>query len=165
MRSVLKSTEIEGIAQWEETVSAWMDGESASDWPDDLGSAAGRRTWDTYHLIGDVLRTTDLSLKPSAVFHARLSEALAREPAMIARPRRIRIKLSASGLAAALLVASGLWLARAFFIDTDAGVTVLAEAGTAPMIAPGLNDYLDAHWQVAGPGAVRYVSFDLAGQR
>jgi len=160
MQTALKSSGIEGIAYGEEAVSAWIDGESATDWPDELDTAAGRKTWDAYHLIGDVLRTADLSLSPSAAFSARLAEALAQEPIIIARPRPSLYKIGLSGLALAAAVASIIWVARPYWIDADVGATVLAEAGTSPAVTPGLNDYLDAHWQMAGPGAVRYVSFD-----
>jgi len=165
MQAAHKDPEVVGIAHWEETVSAWLDGESATDWPDELDSVAGRKVWDTYHLIGDVLRTTDLALDPSVGFRTRLAEALAQEPAIIARPSRTLLKVGLSGLAVAATVMALVWAVRPDTMGADGGATVLAEAGTAPAIVSGLNDYLDAHWQMAGPGAVRYVSFDSGAQR
>jgi len=160
LKSSEQSSEIEGIVHGEEAVSAWIDGESATGWPDELDTAAGRKTWDAYHLIGDVLRTADLSINPSAAFSARLAQALADEPAIIARPRRALTKIGLSGLAVAAVVASVVWLARPDLMDADLEATVLVEAGAASTITPELNDYLDAHWQMAGPGVVRYVSLD-----
>lgn len=168
MQTALKSSSaeaIEGIAQWEETVSAWLDGESATDWPDNLDTAAGRKAWDTYHLIGDVMRTPDLSVHPTPEFSARLAEALAREPAIIARPRRHLIKVGLSGLAVAAAVASVVWVAQPYLSGPEAGGTVLAEAGASAPAPAGLTDYLDAHRQMAGPSAVRQVSFDGGAER
>ena len=161
MQTAPEPREIEGIADWEEKLSAWMDGELTADWPDNLETPAGRRTWDAYHLIGDVMRTPDLSVVPSADFSARLAEALAQEPAIIARPRRHFFKVGLSGLAVAAAVASVVWIARPYLMTPEGGETVLAEAATtAPVVSAGLNDYLDAHRQMAGPNAVRQVSFD-----
>ena len=166
MQTAPEPRDIEGIANWEEKLSAWMDGESTDELPDNLDTPAGRRTWDTYHLIGDVMRTPELSVEPSADFSAKLAAALADEPVIIARPRRHKLKIGLSGLAVAAAVASVVWVARPYLADPPAGEAVLAEAGTdAPVVATGLNDYLDAHRQMAGPNAVRQVSFDGEVQR
>ena len=52
-------------SSWEESVSAWMDGEESDDIIPGLLSREGRQTWDTYHLIGDSLRNADLALTPA----------------------------------------------------------------------------------------------------
>jgi len=105
-------------------------------------------------------------LNPTTTFHARLSAALSQEPAIISRARPRMLKIGLSGLAAACVVVSAIWLVRPAWIGGDEGVTVLAEAGTAPTVASGrLSEYLDAHWQIAGSGVVRYVSFDVGAQR
>src|SRR3546814_13245373 len=74
----------------EESVSAWMDGEASEDLFSGLATVQGRRTWDTYHLIGDALRNTDLAVSPSASFHAKLSRALDAELPIVAPQRRRR---------------------------------------------------------------------------
>jgi len=166
MQTAHNAPDIEGIAHWEESVSAWMDAESTRDWADKLDTAAGRRTWEMYHLIGDVLRSADLALKPATDFNARLAQALEREPTFsVGARRRLLVRGGLSGLALAATVAAVVWIARPDLIDAEPGVTVLAEAGTAPVAPFGLNDYLDAHWQMAGPSAVRHVSFDAGVER
>ena len=65
MQTAAKSVEI-AESSWEESVSAWMDGEDSDDIFPSLLSKEGRQTWDTYHLIDDSLRIADLALTPSA---------------------------------------------------------------------------------------------------
>ncbi|HAP25677.1 MAG TPA: hypothetical protein DCR74_08610, partial [Achromobacter sp.] len=87
MQTAAKSVEI-AESSWEESVSAWMDGEDSDDILPSLLSKEGRQTWDTYHLIGDSLRNSDLALTPSAAFSARLARALDAELPIVAAPRR-----------------------------------------------------------------------------
>jgi len=155
----------EGIVQREAIVSVWMDGESDTEWPDALDGVVGRRAWATYHLIGDVLRTTELSLTPSATFNTCLTEVLSHEPAIVARAPRRLLKIGVTSLAAIFVLGSALWLARPLLPDFDAQPTELADATTDAADAPSLSEYLDAHWQMAGSGAVRYVSFDAGARR
>ena len=68
-------------------LSEWLDGERT------LGDSfnltnVNRDKWDTYHLIGDVMRRSDLATQPSAAFQARLNRALDAELPIIASPRR-----------------------------------------------------------------------------
>jgi|HigsolmetaAR206D_1030411.scaffolds.fasta_scaffold01078_16 Negative regulator of sigma E activity len=166
MQTATPSREPEGVAQWEENLSAWLDGESTLDWPENIDTAAGRQTWDAYHLIGDVLRAGDLGAEPSPAFRRRLAEALDKELPIVAPRRRHVVKVGLSGLAVAAAVASVVWMARPYFgagVAPSAGPGVLAEAEAPVQLAaemPGLGDYLEAHRQVAGPSAVRQVSFD-----
>lgn len=150
---------------WEESVSAWMDGEEADDIFFGL-SREGRQTWDTYHLIGDALRNTELAATPSAGFHARLSRALDAELPIVAVPRRRSpLRLGLSGLAVAAAVATVAWVAQPYLAGggaPGAETRVLADASLGGGAdAPGLSDYLEAHRQMAGPSAVRQVSFDI----
>ncbi|WP_144638700.1 sigma-E factor negative regulatory protein [Bordetella genomosp. 13] len=145
-------------------ISAWLDGEEGDDFPSHLATPQGRRTWDTYHLIGDALRSTELSVQPSADFHARLSRALEAEMPIVAAPRRrTPIRLGLSGLAVAAAVATVAWVSQPYLggVSKPADSAVLADAGaTGNFEDAGLRDYLEAHRQMAGPSAVRQVSFD-----
>ena len=167
MQTASRSREPEGIAHWEEGLSAWLDGESAAGWPENVDTPAGRHAWDAYHLIGDVLRGGELAGEPSAAFRRRLAQALDQEMPIVAPRRRHAVKIGLSGIAVAAAVASVVWMAQPYFGDKPAvqGARVLAEASPAvqPLPVadmPGLGDYLEAHRQVAGPSAVRQVSFD-----
>jgi len=71
---------------FEARISAWVDGEERIR-PEDLATPYGRQLWDSYHLIGDVLRSPSLALHPSPLFYARLSKAIDAEPAIIAPTR------------------------------------------------------------------------------
>jgi len=167
MQSTAKSA-VDTDISLEESVSAWMDGEASEDIFPDLATAHGRRTWDTYHLIGDALRNTDLAVSPSADFHARLARALDAElPIVAPQRRRSPLRLGLSGLAVAAAVATVAWVAQPYIMGGSsrpaADARVLADA-SAPE-APGLRDYLEAHRQMAGPSAVRQVSFDAGAGR
>lgn len=169
MQTASPSREPVGIAQWEENLSAWLDGESTADWPENIDSAAGRQAWDTYHLIGDVLRAGQLSAEPSPGFRRRMAESLEQELPIVAPRRRQAVKFGLSGLAVAAAVASVVWMARPYFGEGErpgaGSAQVLAEAAAPVQVAadmPGLGDYLEAHRQVAGPSAVRQVSFDTS---
>lgn len=158
-------------SSWEESVSAWMDGEESDDIIPGLLSREGRQTWDTYHLIGDSLRNADLALTPSAAFQTRLARALDAELPIVAAPRRRSpLRVGLSGLAVAAAVATVAWVAQPYLTGEPSGeVRVLADA-SAPASASaaddsGLRDYLEAHRQMAGPSAVRQVSFDVGAGR
>ncbi|OZI30425.1 hypothetical protein CAL29_20555 [Bordetella genomosp. 10] len=159
---------------WEASVSAWMDGEGFEEWLDGLEVAEGRETWDTYHLIGDVMRNPELAITPSPGFSARLSAALDNELTIVAAPRKRRFarpswRLGLSGAAMAAAVASVVWVAQPLLGGgTPSQETrVIADATPAASSAeePVLSDYLEAHMQMAGPSAIRQVSFDLGAGR
>ena len=169
MQTAAKSVVI-AESSWEESVSAWMDGEESDDIFPGLLSREGRETWDTYHLIGDSLRNADLALTPSAAVQARLARALDAELPIVAAPRRRSpLRVGLSGLAVAAAVATVAWVAQPYLTGEPATeVRVLADASTTPAAAAddsGLRDYLEAHRQMAGPSAVRQVSFDTGAGR
>lgn len=149
-------------ASWEASVSTWIDGEGDIR-PEDLDSPYGRQLWDTYHLIGDVLRSDGLAIKPSDFFYARVSKAIDAEPPILA-PRILRrhgpVRVGLSGLAVAAAVASVVWIALPY----------LQGAGSAPPVRvmatasddAGLRDYLDAHREIAGVAPVRQASFEVS---
>jgi sigma-E factor negative regulatory protein RseA len=155
---------------WEASVSSWVDGE-ADIRSEELDTPYGRQIWDTYHLIGDVMRSPDLAIRPTDRFYARVSAALDAEPAIVAPSPLIRrhlVRNSLSGLAVAAAVASVVWMARPFFFAPDAppsAVPVMAQAAETDATDPGLADYMAAHQSMAGAGAVRQVSYDGMGAR
>jgi len=165
MQTAAKSVEIPGASEetsLEASLSAWLDGEGSDEFPSLLDNPQGRRTWDTYHLIGDALRSGELAVQPSADFHARLTRALDAELPIVAAPRRrLPLRLGLSGLAVAAAVATVAWVAQPYLGGAPAGDTqVLADASAPAIEDAGLRDYLEAHRQMAGPSAVRQVSFD-----
>lgn len=165
MKTATQSKEVSEVASWEASVSAWVDGEESVR-SEDLGTPYGRRVWDTYHLIGDVLRNEDLAIVPSDRFYARVSQAVDKEPVIVAPHvrRRLPMRLGVSGLVVAAAVASVVWVALPYFSGADSGsshVQVVASASDDP----GLTDYLDAHSQLIGADPVRQVSFDTGMTR
>jgi len=157
----------EAESAWEESVSAWVDGEDDIR-PEDLDTPYGRQGWDTYHLIGDVMRSRDLAVQPSEMFYARLSRAIDDEPPIVAPRRSFRHSAAArvglSGLAVAAAVAAVVWVALPQFGVSGTGAAptqVLASSDDA-----SLSDYVSAHREFAGVNPVRQVSFEsgVAGQ-
>lgn len=149
---------------WEASVSTWIDGEGEPR-PEELDTPYGRQTWDTYHLIGDVMRNQDLAIKPSDFFYARVSKAIDAEPHIVAPRfgrRRHQVKTGLSGLAVAAAVATVVWVALPYFsapaTPGGAGAQVFASAADDP----GFNDYLDAHREIAGMNPVRQASFEVS---
>jgi sigma-E factor negative regulatory protein RseA len=154
---------------WEASVSSWVDGE-ADLRAEELDSPYGRQVWDTYHLIGDVMRSQDLAIQPSERFYARVSAALAAEPAIVAPAPLVRHhawRLGLSGLAVAAAVASVVWMVRPFMSGSEAppAAPVLAQASESEAADPALADYMAAHQDMAGAGPVRQVSYDGMGSR
>ncbi|MPT28388.1 MAG: hypothetical protein E2602_16095 [Achromobacter sp.] len=169
MQTTAAKSVVSSEASWEESVSAWMDGEETDDILPGLLTREGRQTWDTYHLIGDALRNSDLALTPSAAFQARLSRALDAELPIVAAPRRRSpLRMGLSGLAVAAAVATVAWVAQPYLTGGSTGTEtrVLADASLGGGTdTSGLSDYLEAHRQMAGPSAVRQVSFDVGAGR
>ena len=167
MQIAAKTIQDEEQLSWESSVSVWMDGEGGEIRPEDLDSPYGRQVWDTYHLIGDVLRSEELAVKPTDLFYARLSKALDAEPAIVAPQRRryTPVRLGLSGLAVAAAVASVAWVALPYFSGGAAQPAVSAPIVASAGDDASLRDYLAAHSQIAGVGPVRQVSFDAGDAR
>jgi len=150
---------------FESRVSAWTDGHGDIR-PEDLDSPYGRQVWDTYHLIGDVLRSDDLAHKPSDFFYARVSRAIDAEPAILAPQRRGSAlkRVGLPGFAVAAAIATVVWVALPYLSASTQGdampVQVVASADDA-----GVGDYIDAHRQFAGVSPIRQVSFDGGAAR
>ena len=158
-------------------ISAWVDGEIEGDLPDILATPHGRQAWDTYHLIGDTLRSGDLALPAHAGFQARLLQALEAEPAIVApsvpASTRRPLRMTLSGLAVAAAVAMVAWMIQPYLGGNSERSPALADAAStgsgntnaATLDEASLHDYLEAHRQLAGPTAVRQVSFDVGTSR
>lgn len=137
----------------EESVSLWADNEYAID-ADQIDTPYGRQVWDSYHLIGDVLRTESLAIEPSDLFYARIAKAIDAEPELLA-PQSLktgqwrRWTLPVTGVAAALLAT--FWFAQPVSIEEAA--PVLAQADEVWI------DYIDAHRSLVGASPASYVSY------
>ena len=164
---------------WEAQVSAWIDAEGDIR-PEDLDSPYGRHLWDTYHLIGDVLRSKELAIRPTDLFYARVSKAIDAELPIVApgSHKHAKLRRGLSGLAVAAAVASVVWVAMPYFSGNGVGTTQVQivagavnpagssdSASSADVDNVGLRDYLDAHRQIAGVSPVRQASFDLGTSR
>ncbi len=128
---------------------------------------AAREAWQTYHLIGDVLRAPDLaSGTPPAAFLARLSQRLAAEPAPAPAPvaeARTRRPSANDGMfgwrrvaaAASLAVAAvGGWLA--FDAWRDPSQPQLARDESGRMLRDArLDELLFAHRQFGGANGLQ----------
>lgn len=155
--------EQEHQASPEASISAWIDGE-ADIRPEDLDTPYGRQVWDTYHMIGDVLRSDELAIRPSDFLYARISRAIDEEPPIVAPhalSSRRYVRFGLQGLAVAAAVAAVAWVSLPYFTTTgnvSAEPPVLAVNGNE-----GLHDYVAAHRDITGVGPVRQVSFEIAG--
>lgn len=139
----------------EESVSAWVDHEQTID-VDQLDTPYGRQLWESYHLIGDVLRNEKLAIEPSELFYARVSKAIDDEPVVFAPsalkpPVWRRWLIPTTSLGAALLVT--LWLVQPTHIEEVA--PVLASVDDVWV------DYIDAHRSMTGVGPASYVSYSI----
>ena len=150
-----------------ERISALMDGElDESELSRNLARLKGdpdlRHTWDTYHLIGDVLRD---HVTPG--FAARVSGRLAAEPTVLAPARRsaalraVQIGLSAAaGAAGVALVA---WMALPTLLPEPQQAAVAPPPAVAPVAvvtpaAVGVENYLLAHQSFSPAGAMQGVA-------
>lgn len=159
----MQAEQQEQQASLEASISAWIDAE-ADIRPEDLDTPYGRRVWDTYHMIGDVLRSDELAIRPSDFLYARISRAIDEEPPIVAphsQPLRRYARAGLSGIAVAAAVAAVAWVALPYFTTADPAAVeppVLAASETE-----GLYDYVAAHRDITGVGSVRQVSIDLVG--
>lgn len=151
-----------------DALSAFMDGEA--DMPSFLtDSIKGRKDWDTYHLIGDILRSEALAQPVSQRFSQGLSQALQAEPTIIApKPRglhRFVGRYALPGVALTVVVIAVTWVAQPYIAPSGPLQASLAPAPSTLMSAaalpnPGLADYIDAHRHVTGMGGVNQAGLD-----
>ena len=151
-----------------EILSAWLDGEA----PDHCGlplSHVNRQVWDTYHFIGDVMRSNELAVQPSSQFQIRLTRALEAERPIVAVPackpgRGGAWCIGLSGAAMAAAVATVVWMAQPAFVGTGTDASGgLVEMAPSTFEDTALLAYLEAHRQMAGPSAIHQVSFQGTG--
>lgn len=160
MQALKSHSDEEQLNAWEASVSSWVDGEAEMR-PEELNSPYGRQVWDTYHLIGDVMRTEALAIRTSDRFYARLSKAIDEEPTILA-PHALKKSLAqryaVPGLAALAAVAAAVWMGLPYLGVTDApqGGSLVASAQDEQL----WNDYADLHRDFVGAGPVRHVSFE-----
>lgn len=126
--------------QW---LSALADGQTdavesaCAHWAKD---ADARRAWHEYQLIGDVLRSEDLALKPERdqAFLLKLRERLAQEPAIVApvpvaqprtAPRSTRRWAFAAAAAGFVMVGGVVWMLQG--LDGDQRLASAPAAGSA----------------------------------
>jgi sigma-E factor negative regulatory protein RseA len=141
----------------QEKISALTDGELE---PSELDAAfaslrqpEGRKDWDLYHQIGDVLRSEEMAVEMSPDFAARMAAKLDAEPTILAPVAQASKKQSAAicsksdmakrfampGLAAVLAVFTAYLVAPQLITDGDTKPTQnyasssLASAGTQAM--------------------------------
>lgn len=154
---------------WNETISEMLDGECDNFDVSRVDTPYGRQTWDTYHLIGDVLRSEHLAIRPSDLFNARISKLVAAEPAHHVAQRRTFMRWGVSGAAAVAAVAAIVWVnlptqPEESSQGNDAAAPVVAvHSSPNSMASPQreFQDYVTAHSQMVGAYPVRQVSYDL----
>ena len=168
MHVVQKNEHETETVSWEAAVSSWVDSEGEVR-PDELDSPYGRQLWDTYHLIGDVLRSEELAIRPSPMFYARLSRAIDAEPPVVAPGNFLKRPWSAglSGLAVAAAVVAVAWVVVPYFMadpmqNAPASAVQLVSAPTDEDAV--LHDYVNAHQGLVGVIPVRQVSYGTGVQ-
>ena len=163
VRQTRQKADPEASASLEVAVSAWVDGEEDIR-TEDLDTPYGRNLWETYHLIGDVMRNESLAIKPNEFFYARLSRAIDEEPPIVApvawHKRMPSLRLGLSGAVVAAAVAAVAWVAVPYLSGDGAPAAV----NTTPVLASaseesGMQDYLDAHRELTGSGSIMRASF------
>jgi len=144
---------------FEAKISAWVDGQDDVR-PEDVATPYGRQLWDTYHLIGDVLRNDSLAIQPRPAFCTRLSRALDAEPAIVAPTRWWSRHPALCGLAVTAAVAAVAWVALPYVMpraEMDAQTVLAIVSDDGP-----LGDYLQAHRESTGAAAMQRASFGVA---
>lgn len=178
-----------------EHLSALVDGESdaqatarfARAWRDD---AQLRQRWQTYHLIGDALRSDELARhQPGDAFMQGLRARLAQEPVVLAPTpmtppsRKTRWLRPVSAAAGVVAVAGSVWLLpmrqqggspQMLAAQSTPVVTAVAPSGLSGdriVRRAGLDVYLSAHQQFQSAAAIapmsgylRHADYDGAGR-
>ena len=149
-----------------ERISALMDGEVderelAQDLVHLSSNGGLRRTWDTYHLIGDTLRG-----HAAPALAAKMSQRLASEPTVLAPQRRAPrgkiAQLAFSAAAAAAGVVLVAWLALPGLKpepqQVAASAPPAAPVAAVTPVAVGVENYLLAHQSFSPAGAMQGVA-------
>jgi len=161
----MENTRTPPAIDWNESISEMLDGECDAFDASRMDTPYGRQTWDTYHLIGDVMRDEHLAIRPSDLFNARISKLIAAEPTHHVAPARGYLRWGASGVAAAAAVAALVWFNDPFPDNTvpAAQSRLAATQSTASADIPqnDFQDYVAAHSQMVGAYPVRQVSYEI----
>ncbi len=133
-------------ASTREKISELVDGEAE---PGDLRvliaqlkDGDGRHTWDLYHQIGDLLRSTEPGPTCSADFSARFAERFAAEPVLLPPRRSLIARLGAwpTTMAAVAAAGFGFFIAPALMPEAGSGsrtgTVALTTASAVPAAAP-----------------------------
>ena len=173
---ISQSIQISSGAEPHEWLSALADGQAqaldpgCAQWRE---GALARRTWHTYHLIGDVMRSEDLASDPAhdAAFIASLRNRLAQEPVVLAPASDTQVsrpswRIMPKALVAGLVLATGVLVvsqigprlapgsnaqvAAASGAQATALQVRTATDGQALIIDPRLNEFLRAHQSAVG---------------
>ena len=149
-------------------ISAFADGEldcvQHAHLLDALRTPAARAAWNTYHEIGDVVRSSDAAIAFSPGFEARMAARLAVEPSHLAAPGRVspeapawrRFGVPGAAMAATVLLAVALGPRFSATMPNFASATTVStaatgNASTAGRVAPvvlrdsQIDEYLLAH--------------------
>ncbi|NLY63899.1 MAG: sigma-E factor negative regulatory protein [Alcaligenaceae bacterium] len=168
MNSTFSKTSESQSLDWDESISALIDGEETRFDPENLDNPYGRQVWDTYHLIGDVLRSEELAIKPSDLFYARVSKAIDAEPVLHSQKQYLTVRKGLSGLAVAAAVASVVWVVQPFSStpETAEPVTLVsAQSAQNASVNRDYHEYVSAHSQMVGTRPVRHVSYEFGVNR
>lgn len=154
-----------------ELVCALMDGELAQEDVSLAVKHCENKDWAAYHLIGDVMRRSELLTPVSESFAVRMAAALEREPEH-RLPRQSPVKANkqspASGwkrwfawptVAVSAAVASVVWVAQPLFDQNQRPQVAYLEPASSPVSEAVLSDYTEAHRQLAGPITVQQASY------
>lgn len=151
-----------------ERLSATLDGEMLEklDQSHIDSLKAQQHDWEIYHLIGDVMRTADLAIKPSPKLAHHIAQKIALEPSwsqpQISQPdqpnKPFRWLQYWPTVAMAAAVASVVWVAKPVIeqmrAPNESGQ--FASGGTPAMTATArLNSYVSAHRGLSGPSIVQ----------
>ena len=159
-------------ARDDETLSAWLDGELDAPAAEPLlsgllQSAEARRLHDEWCLVGDALRSHEVAAGHSPRLCARIADALAAEPALLApralapaRPSFMRLRrqvASGAAIAAAAAVVVFVAVPQLRGPGTSGGSELVARDGAVVKRNTNIEAYLQAHRDMA-PGAVKPAS-------
>ena len=117
-----------------------------------MREVSGREQWDTYHLIGDTLRSADTADVLSKNFSINMAARLEQEPSYIQPTKRRSVNISAAWRAAAvgMAVITGVLLAPTIFykpaqtrIPLTLSIPDLSVPASVPL-ADGSNEYSHA---------------------
>ena len=129
-----------------------------------------RANWHAYHLIGDVLRSTELA-SPSAhdaEFLDRLRQRMAREPVVLAPlpapPRRVAGWLAPAAVAAGFVVVAGVLLVSGLSSPSVPKASESMAAASSPLSAVGVQSgavfAASGQWQPGDAALIRDPRLD-----